>query len=100
VTIIQLEAPDDLRGRLVGLQMAVVNGGPRLGDVEAGAVATAVSSGFAVVSGGVASVAGAIVLAAALPASAGTVPAELAPRSVAVAPPRGPRRRLRPRRPG
>jgi hypothetical protein len=38
-TIIQLAAPDALRGRLSGLQMAVVAGGPRVGDFEAGAVA-------------------------------------------------------------
>ena len=30
-----------MRGRLMGVQMAVVAGGPRLGDLEAGAVATA-----------------------------------------------------------
>ena len=39
-TIIQLSAPDALRGRLAGLQIAVVTGGPRIGDLEAGAVAT------------------------------------------------------------
>ena len=32
-TIIQLAAPDDLRGRLMGVQMAAVIGGPRMGDV-------------------------------------------------------------------
>src|SRR6201999_1220400 len=36
-TIVQLAVPDALRGRLVGLQVSVVTGGPRLGDVEAGA---------------------------------------------------------------
>src|SRR5258708_14442407 len=38
-TIIQLAVPDSLRGRLAGLQIAVVTGGPRIGDLEAGAVA-------------------------------------------------------------
>jgi MFS family permease len=35
-TIVQLSVPDALRGRLTGLQISVVTGGPRLGDVEAG----------------------------------------------------------------
>ena len=38
-TIIQLAVPDALRGRLSGLQIAVVAGGPRIGDLESGAVA-------------------------------------------------------------
>jgi len=48
--------------------MAVVAGGPRLGDLEAGAVATAFGDTFAVVSGGVACIAGALVVARLLPA--------------------------------
>jgi MFS family permease len=67
-TIIQFSGPDSLRGRLMGVQMAVVAGGPRLGDLEAGAVATAFGDTFAVVSGGVACIAGALVVARLLPA--------------------------------
>jgi hypothetical protein len=37
-TILQLAIPDSLRGRLSATHIAVVSGGPRLGDVEAGAV--------------------------------------------------------------
>jgi predicted MFS family arabinose efflux permease len=66
-TIIQLSVPDKLRGRLAGLQIAVVNGGPRLGDLEAGAVAAAFGDTASVVSGGVACIAGALLLARALP---------------------------------
>ncbi|MBV9445280.1 MAG: MFS transporter [Streptosporangiaceae bacterium] len=66
-TIIQLSVPDALRGRLMGVQMAVVAGGPRLGDLEAGAAATAFGDTVAVVSGGLACVAGAVVLARLLP---------------------------------
>lgn len=66
-TIIQLAAPDGMRGRLLGVQMAVVAGGPRLGDLEAGAVATAFGDTVSVVSGGLACIAGALVLAWALP---------------------------------
>jgi MFS family permease len=66
-TIIQLAVPDALRGRLQGVQMAVVTGGPRIGDLEAGAVATAFGDTASVVSGGLACVAGALVLAQLLP---------------------------------
>ncbi len=66
-TIIQLSVPDNLRGRLTGLQIAVVTGGPRLGDLEAGVVATALGDSASVVSGGLACVAGALVLARLLP---------------------------------
>src|SRR4029077_17400657 len=51
-TIIQLAVPDALRGRLAGLQIAVVTGGPRVGDLEAGAVATAFGNTVSVGSGG------------------------------------------------
>jgi MFS family permease len=66
-TILQLAAPDELRGRLQGVQMAVVAGGPRLGDLEAGVVAVAFGDSTSVVSGGLACVVGALVLAHLLP---------------------------------
>jgi MFS family permease len=66
-TIIQLTVPDALRGRLAGLQIAVVTGGPRIGDLESGAVATAFGDTVSVVSGGLACIAGALVLARVLP---------------------------------
>ncbi len=66
-TIIQLTVPDALRGRLAGLQIAVVTGGPRLGDLEAGAVATIFGDTVSIVSGGLACIAGALVLARLLP---------------------------------
>jgi MFS family permease len=66
-TIIQFAGPDGMRGRLMGVQMAVVAGGPRLGDLEAGAVATAFGDTVSVVSGGLACIAGALVVAWALP---------------------------------
>ena len=62
-TILQVSVPDALRGRLSAINIMVVTGGPRLGDVEAGAVASLVSPWFAVVSGGVACVLGAVFLA-------------------------------------
>ncbi len=51
-TILQLEAPEALRGRLSSVHTAVVTGGPRLGDFEAGAVASLSTAQISVVSGG------------------------------------------------
>jgi MFS family permease len=62
-TILQLSVPDALRGRLSAINIIVVTGGPRLGDVEAGVVASLVSPWFSVVSGGAACVVGAVLLA-------------------------------------
>jgi predicted MFS family arabinose efflux permease len=67
-TIVQLAVPDEFRGRLMGVQMAVVTGGPRVGDAESGAVAAAFSPVTSVVSGGLACIAGALILARLLPA--------------------------------
>ena len=66
-TIIQLCVPDRLRGRLQGFQIGVVQGGPRLGDLEAGGVASAFGIEASIVSGGVLCILGALVLARALP---------------------------------
>ena len=51
--ILQAATPDSMRGRLQGVHLAVVAGGPRLGDVEAGSVAALTSPRFSIVSGGV-----------------------------------------------
>jgi MFS family permease len=67
VTILQMAAPDRLRGRLFGIHILVVTGGPRLGDVEAGLVAGLVSPTFSVVAGGIACVVGAGLVALAYP---------------------------------
>jgi MFS family permease len=66
-TILQRSIPDQLRGRLSAVQIAVVSGGPRLGDFEAGAAASAVSVPFSVVSGGLVCAVGAVALARLLP---------------------------------
>ena len=42
-TILQAAAPDDVRGRMQGLFYVVVAGGPRVGDLLAGAVATVIA---------------------------------------------------------
>lgn len=66
-TILQLTLPDALRGRLSAIHTAVVGGGPRLGDLESGAVAAWTSIRFSVVSGGVACVIGALAIARWIP---------------------------------
>jgi len=70
-TMIQFAGPDGMRGRLMGVQMAVVAGGPRLGDLEAGAVASAFGDTVSVVSGGLACIAGALLVAWSLPGFTG-----------------------------
>ncbi|RSN52460.1 MFS transporter [Actinomadura sp. WAC 06369] len=53
-TILQTYAPDHMRGRLQGVFTVVVAGGPRLGDVRAGAVASVAGAGASWVGGGIA----------------------------------------------
>ena len=53
----QLETPDRLRGRMVGISMLFFMGGPQLGEFESGVAAQWLGAGLAVVAGGVASVA-------------------------------------------
>jgi hypothetical protein len=69
-TILQVATPDALRGRLQGVFIVVVTGGPRLGDFEAGAVANAFGLLTSVVSGGLACIAGVALLAAKYPSFA------------------------------
>jgi MFS family permease len=55
-TILQVYAPDEMRGRLQGVFVVVVAGGPRLGDLRAGATAAVAGVTFSWVAGGIASV--------------------------------------------
>jgi predicted MFS family arabinose efflux permease len=66
-TILQLEAPESLRGRLSSLHTAVVTGGPRLGDFEAGAVAAVSTPQISVVSGGLGCLVGVGIVASLMP---------------------------------
>lgn len=52
-TIAQDLTPDALRGRVSALTLLVVTGGPRLGDIEATAVAAVAGAQFSAFSGGV-----------------------------------------------
>jgi MFS family permease len=63
-TILQVAAPDQLRGRLQGVFIVVVAGGPRAGDFLAGSVASGVGERVALVLGGIACLAGVVAAAA------------------------------------
>ncbi len=53
-SILQAAAPDDMRGRLGGVFIVVVAGGPRLGDARSGGSAALVGIPAAIVGGGIA----------------------------------------------
>jgi MFS family permease len=59
--------PHHLRGRLAGLEMISYTSGPKLGDAEAGLVATLFSVRTSVVSGGILCVVGTALISALLP---------------------------------
>ncbi|MEH1016112.1 MFS transporter [Micromonospora sp. CPCC 206060] len=67
-TMLMVHVPDEMRGRLQGVNVVVVAGGPRLGDLRAGAAAAAFGTGIAWVGGGVAAIVLAVLLAVAFPA--------------------------------
>lgn len=56
MTILQAATPDAMRGRLQGVFIVVVAGGPRLGDLMLGSVGEAVGENTAAVAGGLACV--------------------------------------------
>jgi MFS family permease len=67
-TILQASTPDALLGRLQGVLIAVVTGGPLLGDQAMGAVADVVDVRFALIAGGIAVMVGVGLLCLAFPA--------------------------------
>jgi MFS family permease len=66
-SMLQLAAPEEMRGRMQGVFLVVVGGGPRLGDLRAGVIASAASVTVAMVSGGVVVVVAMVVVALAVP---------------------------------
>jgi len=66
-TILQVAAPDEMRGRMQGVFVVVVAGGPRLGDLRAGATAAVVGASASWVGGGVACAVLVVVLVALVP---------------------------------
>jgi hypothetical protein len=65
--ILQTSAPDHMQGRLSGVELMVVAGGPSLGDLEAGAVAALTTLRFSIVSGGVGCILGVLGMMVLLP---------------------------------
>ncbi|MBU2611663.1 MAG: MFS transporter [Chloroflexi bacterium] len=59
-TIRQLQTPDNMRGRMTSINQIFFQGGPQLGEVEAGIVAQVFSVPAAIVSGGIGCILGVI----------------------------------------
>jgi len=70
-SMLQTAAPDEMRGRMQGVFIVVVVGGPRLGDLRAGGMAAVSSPEVALVSGGVLIVAAMLVVALLVPSFRG-----------------------------
>jgi MFS family permease len=66
-SMLQTAAPDDMRGRMQGVFIVVVAGGPRLGDLRAGALAATVSIPATMVSGGIVIVVAMVLVAVFVP---------------------------------
>ena len=62
-TILQAAAPDHLRGRLQGVFIVVVAGGPRIGDLLAGGATKILNEGWVLLLGGALCIAGALLAA-------------------------------------
>ncbi len=63
-TILQVAAPDNLRGRLQGVFTVVVAGGPRMGDFVAGSAAALTTPTIALAAGGLACMVGVVIASA------------------------------------
>jgi MFS family permease len=66
-TAMQMVTPDRLRGRVSAVYSMVVVGGPSLGDIESGSVASLASPAVSIVSGGIAVLAGVGLIRATMP---------------------------------
>jgi MFS family permease len=66
-SMLQTAAPDEMRGRMQGVFIVVVAGGPRLGDLRAGLVASSFGVSMAMISGGVVILVAMAVVAVAVP---------------------------------
>lgn len=59
-TIRQIRTPDELRGRMTSVNQIFFQGGPQLGEIEAGLVAQFFGAPFAIVTGGIGCILGAL----------------------------------------
>lgn len=62
-TILQVAAPDHLRGRLQGVFIVVVAGGPRAGDFLIGTAGDLIGERWALLAGGLACAVGVLIVA-------------------------------------
>jgi MFS family permease len=62
-TIRQLQTPDHIRGRMTSVNQIFFQGGPQLGEIEAGAVAQLFGAPMAVISGGIGCLVGLFLIA-------------------------------------
>ena len=69
-TINQTVTPDAMRGRMSATFSLVVTSGPRLGDIESGAVASLATPRFSVISGGIGCIVSALLIVRGFPALA------------------------------
>jgi MFS family permease len=69
-SVVQAATPDPLRGRVMAVDYVVGNAVPRLGNFEAGAVASLATPAISAISGGLATIAGAAAIRLAFPAVA------------------------------
>jgi MFS family permease len=61
-TIRQLQTPDHIRGRMTSVNQIFFQGGPQLGEVEAGVVAQLFGAPFAIISGGIGCIVGTLLI--------------------------------------
>ncbi len=66
-TIRQLNTPDHIRGRMTSINQIFFQGGPQLGEVEAGIVASLFGVPFAIISGGIGTILAAFLIMAKWP---------------------------------
>ncbi len=66
-TIRQLQTPDHIRGRMTSINQIFFQGGPQLGEVEAGLVASLLGVPFAIISGGIGTILAALLIMAKWP---------------------------------
>ncbi|MBK9210015.1 MAG: MFS transporter [Anaerolineales bacterium] len=61
-TIRQLQTPDHIRGRMTSVNQIFFQGGPQLGEIEAGSVAQFFGAPFAVITGGIGCIIGTLLI--------------------------------------
>jgi MFS family permease len=89
-SVLLMETPDELRGRVNAIHLLVVTGGPQVGDIEAALLASVIGAQLSVISGGILCLLGVVVVARRFPElGAHVVPAPSGPEPVEVLPTAG-----------